>query len=173
MWAKRRQSGFTIVELLIVIVVIGILAAITIVAYNGIQTRAKNTKTISATNAWIKAIKLYEADNGSLPGINSCLGTSTTYPDNQQCWNSTIWIVTSAWLTLMAPYAGNNLAEPDITNIDSVNSPRRGALYSGGPHQIYMMLSGTNTCPDMNAPHFNGGSLDAATSGGRYCVYQL
>lgn len=34
---KERQIGFTIVELLIVIVVIGILAAITVVAYNGIQ----------------------------------------------------------------------------------------------------------------------------------------
>jgi prepilin-type N-terminal cleavage/methylation domain-containing protein len=35
--SKQKQRGFTIVELLIVIVVIGILAAITIVAYNGIQ----------------------------------------------------------------------------------------------------------------------------------------
>ena len=39
----KDQKGFTIVELLIVIVVIGILAAITIVAYNGIQNRAKST----------------------------------------------------------------------------------------------------------------------------------
>jgi prepilin-type N-terminal cleavage/methylation domain-containing protein len=42
-WAKQKQTGFTIVELLIVIVVIGILAAITIVAYNGIQNRANDT----------------------------------------------------------------------------------------------------------------------------------
>ena len=38
---SKRQNGFTIVELLIVVVVIAILAAITIVAYNGIQNRAK------------------------------------------------------------------------------------------------------------------------------------
>lgn len=39
MWVKQkhRQVGFTIVELLIVIVIIAILAAISIVAYNGIQ----------------------------------------------------------------------------------------------------------------------------------------
>lgn len=38
---KRNMSGFTIVELLIVIVVVAILAAISIVAYNGIQVRSK------------------------------------------------------------------------------------------------------------------------------------
>lgn len=42
LWAKRKEHyGFTIVELLIVIVVIGILATITVVAYNGIQARSK------------------------------------------------------------------------------------------------------------------------------------
>ena len=39
----QQRRGFTIVELLIVIVVIAILAAITIVAYNGIQNRANDT----------------------------------------------------------------------------------------------------------------------------------
>lgn len=43
MQTKHKNSGFTIVELLIVIVVIAILAAITIVAYNGIQNRANDT----------------------------------------------------------------------------------------------------------------------------------
>ena len=43
MTKQTKSSGFTIVELLIVIVVIAILAAITIVAYNGIQDRANTT----------------------------------------------------------------------------------------------------------------------------------
>jgi prepilin-type N-terminal cleavage/methylation domain-containing protein len=44
MWVKsKQQNGFTIVELLIVVVVIAILAAITIVSYNGIQNRAKDS----------------------------------------------------------------------------------------------------------------------------------
>jgi type IV pilus assembly protein PilA len=46
--AHKKQTGFTIVELLIVIVVIGILAAITVVAYSGIQQRARDAKIASA-----------------------------------------------------------------------------------------------------------------------------
>lgn len=68
------RAGFTIVELLIVIVVIAILAAITIVAYNGIQQRASNAKTEQALTSWLKAIKLYKADKGTYPAYYACLG---------------------------------------------------------------------------------------------------
>ena len=76
-WAK--QSGFTIVELLIVIVVIGILAAITIVAYNGIQTRAENTKTINAVASYAKGIMSYAATYGTYPITAGypCLGSAS------------------------------------------------------------------------------------------------
>ena len=64
-WAK--QTGFTIVELLIVIVVIGILAAITIVAYNGVQVRARDNIRKSDLAAIVKAVELFKADNGEAP----------------------------------------------------------------------------------------------------------
>ena len=64
---QSRERGFTIVELLIVIVVIGILAAITIVAYSGITSRANNTK-VQATAANVqKVLEAYNADNGNYP----------------------------------------------------------------------------------------------------------
>lgn len=77
-WAQK-QKGFTIVELLIVIVVIGILAAITIVAYSGIQTRSENTKTINSVSAYARAIHSYATINSAYP-INSypCLGPAGT-----------------------------------------------------------------------------------------------
>ena len=68
MWAKhKQQTGFTIVELLIVIVVIAILAAISIVAYNGIQARARDNIRYSDTKTIIKALEVYKADTGSYP----------------------------------------------------------------------------------------------------------
>jgi len=76
---RKTKSGFTIVELLIVIVVIGILAAITIVAYNGIQARAKNTSTISAASQAIKLIRTYDALSGTFPTTSSgCLTNTCT-----------------------------------------------------------------------------------------------
>ena len=59
----QRSRGFTIVELLIVIVVIAILAAITIVAYNGIQNRAKQSAAQSRLTQANKKILAYAVTN--------------------------------------------------------------------------------------------------------------
>lgn len=64
---QRSDRGFTIVELLIVIVVIAILAAITIVAYNGIQARSRDTIRINDLKQIQKVVELYKAENGSYP----------------------------------------------------------------------------------------------------------
>lgn len=65
-----NSRGFTVVELLIVIVVIAILAAITIVAYNGIQARSRDSVRMSDLAQLAKATKLYAADNGNYAEIN-------------------------------------------------------------------------------------------------------
>lgn len=63
----KQQSGFTIVELLIVVVVIAILAAITIIAYNGIQNRANDTVVRGDLANVAKKIEAYKIDNGTYP----------------------------------------------------------------------------------------------------------
>ena len=68
MWAKQR--GFTIVELLIVIVVIAILASITIVAYSGTQARAKDSVRKNDLVELAKATQLYAADKGDFAEAN-------------------------------------------------------------------------------------------------------
>lgn len=101
------MSGFTIVELLIVIVVIAILAAITIVAYNGIQNRAHDTAVQNdLRQLGVKINQYYVENTDTLPAANSgglgslgmklsknSYGSHYVYNSNNYnvvyCWNST------------------------------------------------------------------------------------
>lgn len=64
---SKNTSGFTLVELLIVIVVIAILAAISVVAYNGVQDRARTSAVQSDLNDARKRLMLYEVEHGRPP----------------------------------------------------------------------------------------------------------
>jgi prepilin-type N-terminal cleavage/methylation domain-containing protein len=78
--SDRYRRGFTIVELLIVIVVIGILAAVTIVAYNGISQRATASALQSSLAQANKKLELYMAENSAYPAdlatFQSLLGST-------------------------------------------------------------------------------------------------
>ncbi len=63
----RATKGFTIVELLIVIIVIAILAAITYVVFTGVQERARSSIVQNDLIAAKKKVMLYQVDQGSPP----------------------------------------------------------------------------------------------------------
>ena len=66
---KNKQSGFTIVELLIVIVVIGILAALVVTTFSGIQQKARNTERETDIKAVHGQVEAYYAQNGKYPTL--------------------------------------------------------------------------------------------------------
>jgi len=72
----NKRRGFTIVELLIVIVVIGILAAITIMAYNGIQQRTRDTQRAADITTLLKLLESYKTLNGVYPTATGDVGNS-------------------------------------------------------------------------------------------------
>ena len=100
-----HRKGFTIVELLIVIVVIAILAAITIVAYNGIQNRAHDSSVQSDLRTISKKLELVRIDDSdehypttnpglaaAMPGLKVTKASYATSPDVAYnllfCWPS-------------------------------------------------------------------------------------
>lgn len=74
----RNRPGFTIVELLIVIVVIAILAAITVVAFNGVQRRAAETTVQSDLRAAATILQMAAVESGSQAAITSFPGNVKT-----------------------------------------------------------------------------------------------
>jgi len=64
---KNKNKGFTIVELLIVIVVIGILATLVIVTFTGIQQKARNSQRQTDINAVDSHVEAYYASSGNYP----------------------------------------------------------------------------------------------------------
>lgn len=89
-WAARKTGGFTIIELLVVMVVIGILVTIMIVSYTGIQQRSRDSQRDSDITQLKIAIEKYHADQSQYPDV--CPGG-----DGSECAASNL-------ATALAPY---------------------------------------------------------------------
>jgi type II secretion system protein G len=71
----RNQKGFTLMELMIVIVIIGVLAAIGVPAYTGYVNKAKSATCDSNKRSLASAVGLYYAENSAYPSETSQLST--------------------------------------------------------------------------------------------------
>lgn len=115
------SRGFTIVELLVVIVVIGILATLVVVAYNGVSGRAKEASRQSDETQAKKQIEAFYAVNGFYPTANNCPTTGTT----------DICLKTSPGNTLVYTYLSSTAYNLSVT-ISSSTGPTVYAATLGG-----------------------------------------
>lgn len=141
---RKTISGFTIVELLVVIVVIGILATVSIVTYSGVTKKARTAQTVSAATTWVKALNLYKIRNGTFPNFPGCLGANYKYNSTNdgtsgvgQCQqngsNGTTLATTGpngqTLTAALKPFASGAPTPAFITAVTSSNVWERGIYY--------------------------------------------
>ncbi len=135
---NKLKSGFTIVELLVVIVVIGILASITIVSYTGVTQKAIAATLQSDLSNAAKQIKMFQAlsPTNDLPTANNCPTPGATE----------ICIKTSGTNTLIASngYTVNNTANPKYFSLIANNGTTTYRATESSSPATYTSLATTD-----------------------------
>ncbi len=143
----NKARGFTIVELLIVIVIIAILAAITLVSYNGITARAEQSANFAAVKNYTQVLQMLKADTGSLPVSNSCLGPTGAYSSGSCAYAGQSGTVNTTTNNQLAAYGMSASQQPAI----KINGKQAVVLYApsfyGEPVLLYQVSASQDCVP--------------------------
>lgn len=152
---RKSTSGFTIVELLVVIVIIATLAAISLVAFNGVQQRARDSQRKSDIATMQKVLAIYYGDKNGYPACNGGVFTGGT---GQTCTLSDPDVVAQ----LVPTYMSKSLVDPKNTaqyqyyyavgwKVGTVSNPACGV--GGAGSNNYVLAVGLENAPIVCGPN--------------------
>lgn len=132
----KNRTGFTIVELLIVIVVIAILASITVAAFTGVTQKAQIQRANTDLVTLAKAIHLARINQDKV--LKDITGSSCTFCGSQATYEQTLdRIGTAAGMNLSALKAGNpwgnkySIDENELENMTVNNGCNKDTINAG------------------------------------------
>lgn len=187
--SKQRILGFTLLELLVVMAIIGILAAIGIASFGGVQAKARDARRKSDIESFARALEMFYNDKGRYPIINSPgdIGTACTATGLAATCDGFIW--GREWTVEGITYMTKIPTDPKITNyrynplrVDGVtatqglttNSPNGYWLLAHLENEEDASAARTGTSPGFyNASNYPGVTtlVDGGACKGQGCNY--
>jgi type IV pilus assembly protein PilA len=111
---NKIQKGFTLIELMIVVAIIGILAAIAIPAYNDFTIRSKVTEVVNMVGVCKTSVAEYFQSKGTLPATATEAGCSTTDSLLAKAPTVAAGVITSTAIGSLATQLTNNSSGKDL-----------------------------------------------------------
>ncbi len=107
---KRLYTGFTLIELMVVITIIMVLSAVGFASYSGAQVRARNTKRIGDMKAVQTMYEQYFTENQAYAACSTMLGTHPTAPNASYAYSFSCTTTSYCACAAMEGTVGNSTA---------------------------------------------------------------
>jgi type IV pilus assembly protein PilA len=168
---RENRSGFTLVELMIVVAIIGILAAVAIPAFTKYVRRARTTEAVShLSKEWAGSVSYYEADHTSAEGVvltKEFPGPTAAWASATECGcqagtycmgGNPVWNTDLVWQALGFSLADPHHYMPGYTSSGSGSSAKftafsKGDLNCNGTLATFMRQGGVNSLGDVSGSH--------------------